>query len=308
MLDRFEKYKKFKEIKSVYEAGGNIMQYLRALGGQTENDIHDILLSYDMQSGVYIQRFLKNRDFKEEYGKRLAGVLDGLGAHQSILEAGTGEGIMLHLVSKYLQNKPEHLMGFDISWSRLKYAKHLLKNFEQDFISLFTANLFAVPLATNSVDVVFTSHAIEPNGGKEKEALQALYRVASKYLVLLEPDYGFADEAGRKRMKEHGFIGSLADAAQELGYNVVTHEPFGLSSNPQNPTGLLIIKKEPIQKPSAPAWVCPITDETLKTIEPGFLGSDNGGFVYPVLSGIPCLLAENAILATHYFKSQAEYK
>jgi len=301
MQDRFAKYRKFKDIKALYERGGNIMQYLRGLDGQSQNDVQDILLSYDLQSGVYIERFLKNREFKEQYGKKLAGVLDSLGAHHSILEAGTGEGIMLHLVAKYLQNQPEHWMGFDISWSRLKYAKHLLKTYNQEFISLFTANLFAVPLADNAIDVVFTSHAIEPNGGKEKEALQALYRVASKYLVLLEPDYALADETGKKRMKDHGFIGSLAEAAQDLGYNIVTHEPFGLSSNPQNPTGLLIIKKEPVQTAPPPAWVCPITEENLKSIEPGFLGSDNGGFVYPVLSGIPCLLAENAILATHYF-------
>lgn len=51
-----------------------------------------------------------------------------------------------------------------------------------------------MPLKDNSIDIVYTSHSIEPNGGREEEALEELYRVANKYLILLEPDYELANE------------------------------------------------------------------------------------------------------------------
>jgi ubiquinone/menaquinone biosynthesis C-methylase UbiE len=300
------KYKKIKDIKKAYESGVNIMQFLRSLGGTAENQEQNIRISYDLQSGNYIKKFLINRDFKEQYGKKLASTIASLGKFNTILEAGTGEGIMLHLLRKHLAAPCLELMGFDISWSRLKYARYLFERFAQQDISLFSANLFNIPLEDNSVDIVFTSHAIEPNGGKEAEALKELYRVASKYLVLLEPSFDFASEDGKKRMLEHGFITGLHQAAVALGYKIHTYEPFGLSVNELNPTGLLIIEKQATSNNSSTSYRCPITSEPLSMTNEPFLSSAESGFAYPILQGIPCLCEDNAVLATHLFDNPDE--
>jgi ubiquinone/menaquinone biosynthesis C-methylase UbiE len=299
-------YSRFREIKAHYQNGGNILQWIRDNKNSHFHDEQDIRISYDLQSGNYIKKFLINREFKEQYGKKLASTIASLGKFNTVLEAGTGEGIMLHLLRKHLAAPCPELVGFDISWSRLKYARYLFERLAQDDISLFSANLFNIPLVDNSVDVVFTSHAIEPNGGKEAEALKELYRVASKYLVLLEPSFDFANEEGKKRMLEHGFITGLHQAAVTLGYNIHTYEPFGLSVNELNPTGLLIIEKPAKGTPPSTSYRCPITFEPLSMTNEPFMSSADSGFAYPVLQGIPCLCEDNAVLATHLFDNPDE--
>lgn len=299
-------YSRFREIKAHYQNGGNILQWIRDNKNSHFHDEQDIRISYDLQSGNYIKKFLINREFKEQYGKKLASTIASLGKFNTILEAGTGEGIMLHLLRKYLGSPYPKLMGFDISWSRLKYARYLFERFAQQDISLFSANLFNIPLEDNSVDIVFTSHAIEPNGGKEAEALKELYRVASKYLVLLEPSFDFANEEGKKRMLKHGFITGLHQAAVALGYKINTYQPFGLSVNDLNPTGLLIIEKQATSNSPSTSYRCPITFEPLSMTNEPFLSSVDSGFAYPILQGIPCLCEDNAVLATHLFDNPDE--
>jgi len=299
-------YSRFREIKAHYQNGGNILQWIRDNKNSHFHDEQDIRISYDLQSGNYIKKFLINREFKEQYGKKLASTIASLGKFNTILEAGTGEGIMLHLLRKYLGSPYPKLMGFDISWSRLKYARYLFERFAQQDISLFSANLFNIPLEDNSVDIVFTSHAIEPNGGKEAEALKELYRVASKYLVLLEPSFDFANEEGKKRMLKHGFITGLHQAAVALGYKINTYQPFGLSVNDLNPTGLLIIEKPATSNSPSTSYRCPITFEPLSMTNEPFLSSVDSGFAYPILQGIPCLCEDNAVLATHMFDNPDE--
>ena len=54
---------------------------------------------------------------------------------------------------------------------------------------------------------------MEPNGGREKEALLELSRIARKYLVLIEPAYEYASEKGKERMDLHGYVKNLPDVA-----------------------------------------------------------------------------------------------
>ena len=44
-------------------------------------------------------------------------------------------------------------------------------------------DMFNLPITDDSIDLVYTVHALEPNGGKEKEALKELYRITKKYLM-----------------------------------------------------------------------------------------------------------------------------
>jgi len=274
------------------------MQYLRSESSST-NDPEGIMISYDFQAGSYIKTAEANKEYFDKYTAAIERVLNKLGQFTSILEVGVGEATVMTPLLKKISKEREGLksFGFDISWSRIHYAKRYSAG-QNVSIDLFTGNLFNIPLPDNSVDIVYTSHSLEPNGGREKEALQELYRVASKYIVLLEPSFEFATDEGKARMESHGYIKFINKYAQDLGYKVIEHRLFDCFINPLNPTGLTIIEKQGVEK-NEPELVCPITKSKLVPVK-GVLYSTECLILYPVVDGIPCLLAENGILATHF--------
>lgn len=302
-----EKFKQLQKIKELYSNGDNIIQYLKSIGNNETNTIEDILISYDFQSGSYIQGFSKNKDYNENYCNSLAKLIDEIDNVQSIIEVGVGEATTLNSLIKSLKNKPSDILGLDISWSRLKFAKELLKDFNIHNVNLFTANLFEIPLLDNSVDIVYTSHSIEPNGGKEEQALKELYRIAKRYLILLEPSFEFANEEAKARMKKHGYVTELYSTAKKLDYKIVEHRLFDYSSNPLNPTGLIIIEKE-AKSSNNLNLVCPISYTELVNLNDSILYSKESFLAYPIINNIPCLLKENSILATHLLTDFNEYK
>ena len=304
-----EKFKLIEKIKSLYEEGGNIIQYLKSEDNRSFNTIEDILISYDFQSGSYIKEYYNNKEFKDQYSSAIAHVINKLGKFDSIIEAGVGEATTLGVMLKSLDQQPKHALGFDLSWSRIYYADNFVR--EQGFKSatLFTSDLFETPLKDNSIDVVYTSHALEPNGGKEKEALTELYRIAKKYVVLLEPCYEFASEEAKARMIKHGYVTKLLDTAKLLGYKVLEHRLFGISSNPLNPTGLLIIEKNGDSHDDDHAQlVCPISKTALTNFDNNVLYSRESLLAYPIIKGIPCLLKQNAVLAAHFMMDYKTFR
>ena len=42
-------------ISEIYKSGGNIIQFLKSLKGDSKNSLEDILISYDFQAGSYIE-------------------------------------------------------------------------------------------------------------------------------------------------------------------------------------------------------------------------------------------------------------
>lgn len=302
-----EQFKQLAKIKEIYASGGNIIKYLKGTSNKKQNTIEDILISYDFQSGSYVKGFSTDLEHKKDYCASLAKTIDSLGEFDSIVEVGVGEATTLATLLGQLAHTPSNILGFDISWSRLKFAKEFLSEFDFNNVNLFTANLFEIPLLDNSVDIVYTSHSIEPNGGNEKEALQELYRIAGKYVVLLEPSFEFANEDARARMIEHGYVTKLHSTALELGYKVIEHRLFDSCVNPLNPTGLIIIEKESSNS-NSPALQCPISKTELTKYSDALLYSRDSFLAYPVIDGIPCLLKENSILASHLLTDYDAFK
>ncbi len=302
-----EKFKYLQKIKDIYSRGGNVIQYLRNLNNSQQNTIEDILISYDFQSGSYIKNFAKNQTYNQNYCSALAKIIDNIGGGDSIIEVGVGEGTTLNTVLRNLKNKPTNSMGFDISWSRLKFAKNLLNDFKQPNFQLFVADLFNIPLKDSSIDIVYTSHSIEPNGGREEDALRELYRITKKYLVLLEPSYEFANEEGKERMKKHGYVTQLYATAQKLKLKIVEHRLFDFYSNPLNPTGLLIIEKQS-ETSNESHFVCPNSQTPLISHSDALFYSPESFLAYPVVEQIPCLLKDHAVLATHLQTDYQEFK
>ncbi|MBI96848.1 hypothetical protein CL656_06870 [bacterium] len=288
------------ELKKLYENGVNISQYLKK-DIKRSNTLESILISYDLQSGSYTEFAKNNIKYINEYSSAIGKTINGLGEFQSIMEVGVGEAtIMCPLMKNISKNKNLEMYGFDLSWSRVRYS--LKNSIESNLkINLFNANLFEIPLAENSIDIVYTSHSLEPNGGKEKQALEELYRVTNKYLVLLEPDYKNATNEGRNRMEKLGYVINLSQHAKELGYEVIKDESFGISVNALNPTRLTIIKKVPFQGKQNIKYICPISKSDLDLYK-NFYYSKAGGLIYPVIQNIPSFLSTSAILGSHLHK------
>lgn len=302
-----DKFKQLNKIQEIFANGGNIIQFLKNLRGDNKNNLEDIMISYDFQSGSYLKGFSENRDFKEKYCKALAEVINCLEDIDSIIEVGVGEGTTLSGTILNLNKKPNNIFGFDISWSRLKFARGFLKDFNLLDIKLFTSNLFEIPLPDNSIDCVYTSHSIEPNGGSEELALKELFRVTKKYLVLLEPAYELACTEAKERMRKHGYVTKLYSTAKELNYNILEYRLFDFSLNPLNPTGIMIIKKD-ISFQNSPELLCPISHTELIRYDDGLLYSKDSSLAYPIINDIPCLLKENAILASHLLTDYEKFK
>lgn len=284
------------KISQLYSEGKNIIQYLKDTDNRTSNTIEDILISYDFQAGSYIKYADENPSHVHNYSQTISSIINDLIPYGSIIEVGVGEATTLGNVALKLPGDFT-FGGFDISWSRIFHAEQYLARLNVE-ASLFTGDLFKMPLADNSVDLIYSSHSLEPNGGREAEALKELYRVASKYLVLLEPAYEFASEEGKQRMKRNGYIKNLKDIIQHLNYNLIAYRQFEFSVNPLNPTALYIIEKPAVSDfKKFIDVVCPISHGPLIEGE-DHLFSPHALVSYPKIMGIPCLLTSNAVLTT----------
>jgi ubiquinone/menaquinone biosynthesis C-methylase UbiE len=285
------------KLKEAYNNGDNIIELLKQ---ENLNDWESIMISYDFQAGSYTKLAKDNESYLNIYTQAIADVLGRLNSKfNSIMEIGVGEATVMNpLMNKIDPSDDLVKLGFDISWSRIRYAVENSKK-NSNTINLFTANLFNIPLPDNSVDIIYTSHSLEPNGGKEKEALKEIYRVAKMYVILLEPDFKNGSDEAKARMTRHGYVRNLGNYAIELGYEVITDEPFKIFINELNPTGLTIIKKSENNLSNEINFICPITKSILSAHGNVFFSSECG-LMYPVINGIPCLMENSATLGLHF--------
>lgn len=284
-------------MRAAYARGENAMEYARQAAGMSGNSAVATLIAYDLQAGSYVAGARANPEGNSRWCVQLAGILDPLLTKQSsLLEVGCGEATTLAGVLQRLTNKPSHALGLDISWSRNTVGQGWLSE-KGVSARLFVADLFNIPLEDESVDVVYTSHSIEPNGGREEEAIRELMRVARHAVVLIEPIYELANEDAQSRMRSHGYVRGLKETAERLGAKVNDYRLLDHISNPLNPSGLVLIEKSGISKAGvAPAWRCPLTHTPMSNLGDVFVGE--AGLAYPVLRGIPLLRAEHGVVAS----------
>ena len=290
------------DMREAYARGENVMEFARQTAGTLSNSPISTLIAYDLQAGSYIAEARANPEWRARWCGQLADILNPYITRQSsILEVGCGEATTLAGVLKHLDNTPKHALGFDISWSR---CAHGLTWLEENAASadLFVADLFEIPLEDSSIDVVYTSHSLEPNGGREEAAIKELMRVARRAVVLVEPVYELAGAEAQAHMNKHGYVRGLKQTAERLGAIVCDYHLLNHCGNTSlNPSGLVLIEK------LAPAtientdvqWRCPLTHSLLSVSDMGFFSSKTG-VVYPVLAGIPLLRASHAIVASAF--------
>jgi hypothetical protein len=158
-----------------------------------------------------------------------------------------------------------------------------------------------MPLAENSVDVVFTSHALEPNHGREAELIGQLLRIARRKLLLFEPSWEHANSEIKSRMNEHGYVRDLPKYISEAGGKLVSVEALPNSLNPLNPTFCYVVESKAnmhlIDSPPS-TFSCPRSG-TLLHNQQGYWWSEKGGWAYPEIDGIACLRTKHGVMMSH---------
>jgi ubiquinone/menaquinone biosynthesis C-methylase UbiE len=292
-------------MRNAYHQGENMMAWARKVNKSQNNSILSSMIAYDLQAGNYIERAKNRPDYEERWSHQLAGLLSPyLHENDSLLEIGVGEATTLAGVMNKLQNLRLTTYGFDLSWSRIHMANQWMSE-KKLSAGLFVADLFNIPLADNCIDVVYTSHSLEPNGGREVEALKEILRITRRTLVLVEPIYEEATTEGKKRMRSHGYVKNLQKVIKDLGYVIEKFYMLDFIANPLNPSGVIVVQKnrdivkrdDPLFDQQNKVFQCPITATELTILEDVYV-TLSCGLVYPILRNIPMLRAENAIIAS----------
>ena len=289
-------------MKQAYLRGENMMAWAKLNRKSDSNSIASTLISYDFQAGSYVSIARTGVETNQKWCKQLAHLLaPHIEEGDKILEAGVGEATTLVGVMQAIGKENLSFFGFDLSWSRIKIAKewandHAVKP------ELFVGDLFHIPIADNAIDVIYTSHSLEPNSGKELLAMRELLRVARKAVILVEPIYELASEAGQKRMVEHGYVRNLKAIAEAEGMHVEKYGLLDYTHNSINPSGIVLISKPaPITRREGGGdgafWQCPLTACVLINQGDVFYASD-AGIAYPVMRDIPLLRKEHAVVAS----------
>ncbi len=226
---------------------------------------------------------------------------------QALLKGGVGEAVTL---VPFLEAFPEKISvryGFDISWSRLQYARQFLEAHEYGKTQLCVGSLQEMPFVDEAFDLIMTSHALEPNGGDELQIMRELFRVSAHTVALFEPSYAFADTVGKQRITEKGYVKHLDQVAREAGFKVLYHQPLSAAMNPQNPTAALVLQKPTVRTATLPEqkYACPRAKTMLASQEEGYFSEDSFLF-YPVVKNVPILRADHALLASAMYTSQRE--
>jgi uncharacterized protein YbaR (Trm112 family) len=291
------------EIRRLYRDGVNIMAHLKQSLGTRYNTDQLVEIAYDMQAGSYITYVERYKDLEAAYQKHLAEVLGKfIAPGDSVVDVGTGEMTTLAPVAALCYSNVSTGYAVDISLSRLAVGrKYLRSNVDASLsrrIHPVVATLFNLPLATGGVDVVWTSHALEPNGGRELEGISELARVTRKYLVLFEPSYERNTEQGRQRMERLGYIRNLEAAVAAIpGLELVDMIKMVRAEDDPNPTYAHVIRKQGGVRVDDSALRCPISYCSLAE-RGGYLYSANALLAYPVIEGIPVLRADKGICAS----------
>jgi SAM-dependent methyltransferase len=292
------------ELRQAYARGENIAKLLSDKNPELKRQ-EVIEVAYDIQSGSYTKGALANPERLKRYGREIHELSKNfIFEHDLILDCGAGELTTLSALSEHL---PEHsrLLACDISLSRLhvgrRFAERAMRGDLAVALELFVADMGSMPLADRSVDVVFTSHALEPNHGRELTLLKELLRIARRHLILFEPSWEHASEAVQARMEEHAYVRDLPRHIEGAGGSLVSVKPLPHPLNPMNPTYCYIVEvanQANRQESADHHFQCPRSGFPLQK-RSNYWWSMEGGWAYPEIEGISCLRTKHAVLMSH---------
>lgn len=293
-------------INSLRQAYARKENITKLLANHSQLEREEIIeIAYDIQSGSYTKWAQGNPERLKRYALEIHELCkEFIFEYDSILDCGAGELTTLSALSQHL---PEltRLLACDISLSRLhvgrRFAERVMRGDLALTLELFVADMGCMPLADRSVDVVFTSHALEPNHGREASLLTELLRIARRRLILFEPSWEHANEVMRARMEEHGYVRNLPRHIEEAGGRLVSVEPLPHPLNTMNPTYCYIVEvadQGSRRDSAAHPFQCPRSGFPLQK-RSHYWWSREGGWAYPEIEGISCLRTKHGVLMSH---------
>lgn len=294
-------------LREDFREGRNVMHAYNACAATDCNPPEGIEIAYELQAGQYIRNQAGDPAYYDAYTDEQAALVQ---THfpdcESLLDAGCGELTNSALLFGKLTNVETHL-GFDLSWSRVHVGwQHFRRSVDTQICNrtgVFVAEMAEIPLPDNAIDVVVTSHALEPNGGREALLVAELMRVARLGLLLFEPSWELGDDDQCAYMDKHGYVRDLAGHCTRVGGQVIAQQLTETHHNPRNRTAVIAARKRTAGAGNTsprndPVLVDPVTRGplTFDSVDSVYVSRERA-VVYPTLRGIPILKDSAAILA-----------
>ncbi|MBX3522951.1 MAG: class I SAM-dependent methyltransferase [Xanthobacteraceae bacterium] len=286
------------QARELYRAEENVIAGLRQHYSDPSQAAEIVETSYDLQSGSYTRLYDEDAEYRNTslaLMQRVAGILS---THdiRSACEAGTGEATKLAQLGQ-IAGPRVALSGFDISLGRMLLARKFLSRLNVE-AECFCADMNDIPLPDNSVEAVMTFGAVEPNRGKEAKILGELSRVASKLLVLVEPDYDRGTPAQRARMDQHNYVQHLPQHLEKLPGKLLLSEPLDLFRTETHLYQLLVFEKSPARAAGGFELVSPVNRRPLQKMGDYFYCRDES-LLYPAPFGIPVMKEDCAVICSN---------
>lgn len=232
------------ELRALFNEGVNITTELKRRAQTSQNSIEAIRIAYDFQSGVSIRKYLEDPAYSQQLTDLFATTIARYfpEAH-SILDVGCGELTNTACLYSKLGGF-DSFLAMDLSMSRLLMGRKFVQEHYLAIseLGLFSGSMDDLPLESNSIDIIVSSHAVEPNRGKEYEIISELTRVSRFGLVLQEPDYQHVSEQQQQRMDELGYVDAIESAVERCGYDLAII-PLPIWTNELNKTSFFVVRK-----------------------------------------------------------------
>lgn len=286
----------FESAKATLAKGHNIVEHLTKDKGADRATAIEI--AYSLQSGTYTS-YASTETAKAtrlEGHDIVARTVRDMGL-KTVLDCGAGEGTRWFDFPQDI----EKLVLLDASFHRLLYARQNIAEIPQIKTAEFTkANMLNIPFASGSFDLVFTSHAVEPNNDKDAEQIiSSMFSVAQKAVIMLEPNYRDAHPQMRTRMEKHGYAQNIWDVAHaQAGFECIEEGMLTVSPNPDNATSYMVFRRTvPLEAPEA-TYVSSQDGRPMSRFSGGFI-DDADCMAFPVFCDIACLAPEDGIFLGH---------
>ena len=285
-------------MESLKKIKENYFLFLKKNTNFSDNIINQI--SYGFQSGSYVDFYnyqKKRKEFPDYYYDHIYSKIQKyIKNNYSILEPGVGEGTFIHEL--IIRNKKKYknidYFAFDYSFSRLLVCKNFLSKKKVD-TNLFLSEMSKIGIRKNSLDIIITHHALEPNRGKEKAIIEEFLNISNKYVILFEPIYELNPKKNKIRMDKYKYVKNLYNVCKKLNCEILEYGLLDINLNPKNLTGLIVLKKKKSKKNDA-KFKCLLTNNSLSE-KKDFLYNDKTGIIYPKIKEIPILTEDKAIIA-----------
>lgn len=283
----------FAEGARLYAKGQNVVEGLTARFPASRSAAIEI--AYSLQSGsytAYAGEPLAIASRREGH----AIVEPFMASHgiRTVLDCGAGEG------TRWLDFAApvERIYALDASYHRMVICRRNLaaQVFAGDVVAI-KGNMLTLPFVPQSVDAVFSCHAVEPNTDADAAIIiRQMFQIARRLVVMLEPDYRSAGPEMRARMERHGYARNIsAESERQPGFELLAEGVLQTSVNPLNATSYRVFaRREPTLQSVSHVLASPLNGSRLTHSGNAMIDALRC-FGFPIIADIACLAPEDAI-------------